>query len=94
MRGGADLPLGRVTVQFAHNHGSQSENRYSSDAGEANPPDQHAWMRQCLPAGRHLSRSHRWLSLRTAQSPRLCTACTKKISTSTTASMISGKKRW
>ncbi|SDP47019.1 hypothetical protein SAMN04489708_113145 [Paracidovorax cattleyae] len=36
----------------------------------------------------------RWLSRRTAQSPRLCTACTKKISTTTTASMMSGRNRW
>lgn len=36
----------------------------------------------------------RWLNLRTAQSPRLWMACTKKIRMMTTASITSGKKRW
>ncbi len=36
-----------------------------------------------------------WLCyLRTAQSPRLWMACTKKIRMMTTASITSGKKRW
>ena len=50
--------------------------------------------KQIAAVGCGAPRLYRWLSLRTAQSPRLCTACTKKISTSTTASMISGRKRW
>ena len=50
--------------------------------------------KQIATMGCEARRLYRWLSLRTAQSPRLCTACTKKISTSTTASMISGRKRW
>ena len=35
-----------------------------------------------------------WLMRRTIQSPKLWMACTKKISRITTASMMSGRKRW
>ncbi len=35
-----------------------------------------------------------WLMRRTTQSPKLWMACTKKISRITTASMMSGRKRW
>lgn len=90
----ANPPKGKHAYAYAVRARKRRDQSDSHAPKKAAPTMKKAVHRARLAVTAQRLAAYLWLMRRTIQSPKLWMACTKKISRITTASMMSGRKRW